>query len=54
MTGLKVANHGKIEAWKGVKIQKNARNVIDNFKASAMPELWRPCNYDINGTDPLG
>ena len=24
------------------------------YKANAMPEKWRPCNYDINGTDPLG
>ena len=37
-----------------VKNFRNARKVVDNFKASVTPEKWHPCNYDINGTDPLG
>ena len=26
----------------------------ENSKANARPAKWRPCNYDINGIDPLG
>ena len=53
MTGLKVTNHTKFRRGR-CENSENARNVVDNFKASVMPEKWHPCNYDINSTDPLG
>ena len=53
MTGLKVTNHTKMVRGR-CENSENARNVVDNFKASVMPEKWLRYNYDINGTGPLG